>query len=92
MAALLLIGVQQGAEIDLVGYLLARLFGMRNFASAYGVCVAFLGLSGAAGVAWFGRSFDATGSYAQVIAISVPGYLVGSLLLFALGRRVAHDR
>lgn len=89
--ALLLIGVQQGAEIDLVGYLLARLFGMRNFASAYGVCVAFLGLSGAAGVAWFGRSFDASGSYASVIALAVPAYLLGAALLFALGRRVAHQ-
>lgn len=90
-AALLLIGVQQGAEIDLVGYLLARLFGMRNFASAYGVCVAFLGLSGAAGVAWFGRSFDASGSYAEVIAVAVPAYLIGAALLFALGQRVAHQ-
>lgn len=88
--ALLLIGVQQGAEIDLVGYLLARLFGMRNFASAYGVCVAFLGLSGAAGVAWFGQSFDATGSYSSAIALSVPAYFAGAAMLFSLGARVAH--
>ncbi|MFN3817578.1 MFS transporter [Blastomonas sp.] len=88
--ALLLIGVQQGAEIDLVGYLLARLFGMRNFASAYGVCVAFLGLSGAAGVAWFGRSFDASGSYGSVVFVSIFAYLLGAALLYALGKRVAH--
>lgn len=82
--ALVLIGVQQGAEIDLVGYLLARLFGMRNYASAYGVCVVFLGLSGAFGVAWFGRSFDAHGSYDLVLALSVPCYLAGAALLFAM--------
>lgn len=82
--ALILIGVQQGAEIDLVGYLLARLFGMKNYASAYGVCVVFLGLSGAFGVAWFGRSFDAHGSYDTALAISAPCYLAGAALLFAL--------
>jgi hypothetical protein len=42
--ALILIGKQRGAEIGLVGYLLARLFSLRNCASAYGACVVFLGL------------------------------------------------
>lgn len=82
--ALILIGVQQGAEIDLVGYLVAKLFGLRNYASVYGVCVVFLGLSGAFGVAWFGQSFDAHASYRVALAISVPCYLVGAALLLAL--------
>lgn len=82
--ALALIGVQQGAEIDLVGYLLARLFGMRNYASAYGVCVVFLGLSGAFGVAWFGRSYDAHGSYDTALALTIPCYLAGAALLYAM--------
>ncbi len=82
--ALLLIGIQQGAEIDLVGYLLARLFGMKNYASAYGVCVVFLGLSGAFGVAWFGRSFDANQSYDLALTLSIPAYLLGAALLFSL--------
>ncbi|MHA4837880.1 MFS transporter [Sphingopyxis sp. MSC1_008] len=82
--ALILIGVQQGAEIDLVGYLVAKLFGLRNYASVYGVCVVFLGLSGAFGVAWFGQSFDANASYLMALAISVPCYLIGAALLLAL--------
>jgi len=89
--ALLLIGVQQGAEIDLVGYLLARLFGMRNYASAYGVCVVFLGLSGAFGVAWFGRSFDAHGSYDLALALSVPCYLAGAALLYAMRSAISRS-
>ena len=84
MAALVLIGVQQGAEIDLVGYLLARMFGLKNYASAYGVCVASLGLSGAAGVAWFGWSYDAVGSYDAALTLSVPCFLVGAAMLMAL--------
>lgn len=82
--ALILIGAQQGAEIDIVGYLVAKLFGLRNYASVYGVCVVFLGLSGAFGVAWFGRSFDANGSYRIALAISAPCYLIGAALLLAL--------
>lgn len=89
--ALVLIGVQQGAEIDLVGYLLARLFGMKNYASAYGVCVVFLGLSGAFGVAWFGRSFDASGSYDLALALSVPCYLMGAALLFAMRSAISRS-
>ena len=90
--ALLLIGIQQGAEIDLVGYLLARMFGLRNYASAYGVCVTSLGLSGSVGVAWFGRSFDANGDYNTALAIAIPCFLIGAACLLALGRRiVAHE-
>lgn len=90
--ALVLIGVQQGAEIDLVGYLLARLFGMKNYASAYGVCVVVLGLSGAFGVAWFGYSFDLHQNYRQALLIGIPCYLAGALLLFALRGEVARTR
>lgn len=84
MAALILIGVQQGAEIDLVGYLLARMFGLRNYASAYGVCVASLGLSGAVGVAWFGWSYDAAGNYDSVLLLSIPAFLLGAAMLAIL--------
>ena len=84
--ALALIGVQQGAEIDLVGYLLARLFGMRNFASAYGVCVVFLGLSSATGIALFGRTFDQVHSYRPAVFWAIPAYFAGALLFLALGR------
>ncbi len=83
-SAMALIGVQQGAEIDLVGYLLARMFGMKNYASAYGVCVSMLGLSGAAGVAWYGLSYDSAGTYDRAIATSIPCFLLGGALLWAL--------
>ena len=83
-AALALIGVQQGAEIDLVGYLLARLFGLKHYASAYGACVLALGLSGAAGVYLFGALYDATGSYAEALALSAGGYALGAVMLWAL--------
>lgn len=82
--ALAFIGVQQGAEIDLVGYLVARLFGMKNYASAYGVCVVFLGLSGAFGAAWFGRTFDAHHSYRMALGLAIPCYLAGGGMLLAL--------
>lgn len=82
--ALVLIGVQQGAEIDLVGYLLARMFGLRHYATAYGACVLALGLSGAAGVYLFGALYDRGGSYALALSMSAAGYALGALLLFAL--------
>ncbi len=82
--ALVLIGVQQGAEIDLVGYLLARMFGLRHYATAYGACVLALGLSGAAGVYLFGALYDGEGSYRLALMLSATGYALGAAMLFAL--------
>lgn len=82
--ALVLIGVQQGAEIDLVGYLLARMFGLRHYATAYGACVLALGLSGAAGVYLFGALYDADGGYDLALTLSAAGYALGAAMLFAL--------
>lgn len=85
--ALMLVAVQQGAEIDLVGYLIARLFGMRHYATAYGACVLALGLSGAAGVLMFGQLHDWHGGYGAALWMSAIGYAVGALLLYALRLR-----
>jgi predicted MFS family arabinose efflux permease len=85
--ALMLVAVQQGAEIDLVGYLIARLFGMSNYATAYGACVLALGLSGAAGVLLFGQLHDWYGGYGAALWLSAIGYAIGALLLYALRLR-----
>jgi predicted MFS family arabinose efflux permease len=85
--ALVLVAVQQGAEIDLVGYLIARLFGMRHYATAYGACVLALGLSGAAGVLLFGQLHDWYGGYGAALWLSAIGYAAGALLLSALRLR-----
>lgn len=74
---LVLIGLAQGAEIDVVAYIIARYFGMKSFAAIYGLSVLFIGVFTSVGAMSFGFAYDAFGSYNQA--------LIGAAILFALG-------
>lgn len=45
--AVALVGVTQGAELDLAGYLIARYFGVVNFAAIFGLTIFAIGLASA---------------------------------------------
>lgn len=83
--AVVLIGLQQGSEIDLIGYLISRIFGLRNYSAAFGSTVTVLALSGAAGAAFFGASHDAVGSYATALTVSIPLFLAGATAFLFMG-------
>lgn len=85
--AVMLIGVQQGAEVDVIGYFTARHFGMRRYSSIYGALLTISLLSTAVGVVSFGLGHDRFGNYDLVLAVSVVMFL-GSAACF-LGLRKA---
>jgi MFS family permease len=66
-AALLGIGV--GGEAAITPYLLSRYFGLRAFATLYGVTWTFYAAAGALGPVLLGRSFDLTGSYSSLLVM-----------------------
>jgi MFS family permease len=64
-----LIGVGAGGEAAITPYLLTRYFGLRAFSTLYGFTWTFYAAAGAIGPVILGRAFDATGSYASLLAL-----------------------
>jgi predicted MFS family arabinose efflux permease len=86
LISILLIGFAVGVEYDLMGYFVARYFGMRGYTVTYGVLYVFFSLGAGAGPLLFGRSFDAHGSYASILTLSSGLLIAGALALLTLGR------
>src|SRR5690606_34962809 len=77
------LGLALGAELDLMGFLIARYFGLAQFGKIYGwLYFAFVFASGL-GPLWVGAARDATGNYSIALAISAIGLVVtcGGFLL-----------
>lgn len=83
--AIAMVGVQQGAEIDLFAWFTARRYGFARYSGVYGWIIAASWIGNAAGILTFGWLRDFNGDY--VIA-----EWVGALLLFAGGILIAAVR
>lgn len=83
MFAAACIGLSLGAEIDLMAYLASRYFGLRAFASIYGILLSGILLGAGSAPVSFALWFDWTGSYAGVLVIGVV-LSVMSMILMAL--------
>lgn len=81
-----LIGMQQGAEVDLFAYFIARFFGVKHFSSLYGVIAMAGALSTAAALVLFGEMHDATGSYDVALVIGAGLFVLGAVAFGAMGR------
>ena len=74
-----------GAEIDLMGYLASRYFGMRFFGEIYGYMFALFCFGAGLGPFLMGQSFARTGSYDTAIVGFAVCLLVSAALIFTLG-------
>ena len=68
LPAAVLVGLSAGAEFDLVAYMTAHYFGLRQYGRINGVLFAGVIAGGALGPMLFGFTFDAFGSYAPILA------------------------
>ena len=78
-------GLTLGSEVDVIAFLAARYFGLRNFGALYGAMVMALSLGVAFGPLGAGAMYDVYGSYTSfLILISI---LMGitAVALFSLG-------
>ena len=66
-AGAVLVGLGLGAEVDLIGYLQSRYFGLRAFGQVYGYLFAIFTGGAAIGPIVMGATFDATGSYRPML-------------------------
>lgn len=81
----LFIGLGLGAEVDIMAFLISRYFGLKAFGAIYGLIFGVFGLAGGLGAYVMGASFDATGSYALMLAVFCAAASVGASLMLRLG-------
>jgi MFS family permease len=80
------LGFAVGAELDLMGYLVARYFGMAQFGRVYGWQYAIFVASAGIGPLWVGALRDMTGDYKLPLTISVAGLLAACVIFLLLPR------
>lgn len=81
-----LLGAAAGMELDVLGFLTARYFGLKDFARIYGR--AYIFVAAAAGIAplAFGYIYDLSRSYHWPFMISAALFAAGAIGLLSLGR------
>lgn len=90
-AALLMIGLGQGAEIDIVAYMIGRYFGLRSYATIYGLSTLAIALSVAVGASLIGAAYDRFGSYDIPLVIASASFALAAFCYLMMGRYPASD-
>jgi MFS family permease len=85
LAATVMVGLGLGAEVDLIGFLLSRFFGMRAFGALYGYMFAAFMLASGLGPFLMGMSYKLAGSYQIVLFGFIAALAVSCGLMFKLG-------
>lgn len=89
--SVLMIGLGQGAEIDIVAYMIARYFGLRSYASIYGLTVLVIGLSIAVSAAAIGQVYDRFGSYNIALMAASASFALAAFCYLGMGRYPRDD-
>jgi MFS family permease len=84
-AAAVLVGLTTGSEVDVIAYLAAKHFGLKNFGSLYGALVMALAFGTAFGPLAAGAVFDHFHSYVPFLILTMIMMAVSSLALISLG-------
>jgi len=83
---IVLFGLGTGVEYDLMSFLIARYFGMRNYGSAYGTLYLMFGIGAGAGPVLIGWAYDVQGHYSTILQVSIALLVIPCAMLLALGR------
>ncbi len=78
------IGIQQGAEIDLFAWFIARRFGLLQYGRIYGWIIAGSWIGNATGIVSFARLHDARGNFATAEWIAAGALVIGAVLIAAV--------
>lgn len=89
--ATMLIGIGAGAEFDIAAYLMSRYFGMRDYGRLFGVHLGMITLAGALAPLLTSAMYRATGGYNAMLLLCGIAFLMGALMLLALGRYPRFD-
>ncbi|HKY90974.1 MAG TPA: MFS transporter [Nevskiaceae bacterium] len=85
-AAVLLVGLSQGGESDVVGYLVVRHFPVQIYSSVFGLVAALIGVSSGVGAGLLSASFRFSDRYAPYVFLTGIAVIAGGAMLLLLGR------
>jgi MFS family permease len=86
VVAVAILGLAAGAELNAVGYLAAKYFGLRNFGALFGTISGCLVLTNGLGPLVVNHVYDVTRSYAAGLWLVIPFALLSSVLFVTLKR------
>ena len=84
--AVALIGVTQGAELDLAGFLIAKYFGVADFSAIFGLTIFAIGLASAGSQMAYAFFFDRFHGYDLPLQLSVAVFALSAGIYLSLGR------
>lgn len=84
-------GLTLGSEVDVIAYLAAKYFGLKNFGALYGALVMALSVGTAFGPLSAGALYDAFGSYTPFLQLTMFLMGVSAIALFSLGSTPSAD-
>lgn len=85
MAAMALIGFALGAETDVIGFMISRYCGLRNFGTLFGIMLGVFSLAPALGIPALSLSLDYAGSYKPAMIGFAVAVLASTFLIQFLG-------
>jgi MFS family permease len=85
LAAAICFGFSLGAEVDIVGYLVSRYFGLHRYGEIYGYIFAIFTIGSGVGPYLMGLSFDKTHSYSAALGTFCVMLIVASATISRLG-------
>lgn len=91
LPASFLLGAVQGAEIDVMGYVLARRFGREAYAKIFGTCFGITLIGAMLGPMAMAAIFDRTGSYDFGLML-LPAFPLAAIGLLWLAKPLSKDR
>jgi MFS family permease len=86
-------GLTVGAEVDVIAFLAARYFGLKNYGVLFGAMIGALALGAAFGPLAAGAAFDRFTGYSEFLMLTIACMALSGLALATLGhpRFVAHQ-
>ena len=86
LLAAMSLGFGLGAEVDVIGFMVSRYFGLRAYGEIYGCLFAIFTVGTGLGPVLMGLSFDATRSYNGALTVFAVALICASILVSRLGR------
>ncbi|WP_313808416.1 MFS transporter [Sphingobium sp.] len=90
--AVLMIGLGQGAEIDIVAFMIARYFGLRSYATIYSLSTLGIALGVALGATLIGKAYDVFGDYSIALMAASGSFFLAAICYLMMGRYPPEER
>lgn len=85
LTAAMMVGVAAGAETDLIAYLVARYFDLKDYGQLYGTMYTPFAVGSAISAPAYGYTYDYFGSYNIALLLAAGFFVAGAALLFFAG-------